>query len=80
MWLGLHTYSFYLHGIGQAWGDFRLPWPRQMSIFELLDELVAMGLDGVHIDDGALESLEESFLKEIKAAAQERNLYIEYNF
>jgi hypothetical protein len=39
MLLGLHTYSFYLHGIGQAWTDFKLPWPRQMSTFELFDEM-----------------------------------------
>jgi hypothetical protein len=50
MLLGLHTYSFYLHGIGQAWADFKLPWPRQMSTFELFDEAVRLGLDGLHIE------------------------------
>ena len=80
MLLGLHTYSFYLHGIGQAWADFKLPWPRQMSTFELLDEAVLMGLDGLHLDDGVLETLDSSFLQEVKAAAQERGLYLEYNF
>jgi sugar phosphate isomerase/epimerase len=80
MLLGLHTYSFYLHGIGQAWADFKLPWPRQMSTFELFDEAVKMGLDGLHLDDGVLESLEPAFLREVKAAARERDLYLEYNF
>jgi len=80
MLLGLHTYSFYLHGIGQAWADFKLPWPRQMSTFELLDEAVLMGLDGLHLDDGVLETLDPSFLLEVKAAARERGLYLEYNF
>ena len=80
MLLGLHTYSFYLHGIGQAWADFTLPWPRQMSTFELFDETVRMGLDGLHLDDGVLESLEASYLKEVKTAAEERGLYLEYNF
>ena len=80
MLLGLHTYSLYLHGIGQAWSDFKLPWPRQMSTFELFDQAVRWGLDGLHIDDGVLENLEESYLKEVRAAAEEKGLYLEYNF
>jgi sugar phosphate isomerase/epimerase len=79
MLLGLHTYSLYLHGIGQDWAGFELPWPRQMTTFELMDEIVRMGLDGIHLDDGVLESLEMSYLKEVRAAAEERKLYLEYN-
>jgi sugar phosphate isomerase/epimerase len=80
MLLGLHTYSLYLHGIGQAWADFKLPWPRQMSTFELFDQSLRWGLDGLHLDDGVLENLEESYLKEVRAAAEEKGLYLEYNF
>lgn len=80
MLLGLHTYSLYLHGIGQAWADFELPWPRQMSTFELFDQTIRWGLDGLHLDDGVLENLEESYLKEVRAAAEEKGLYLEYNF
>ena len=80
MLLGLHTYSLYLHGIGQAWAGFNLPWPRQMSTFELFDQSVRWGLDGLHLDDGVLENLEESYLKEVRAAAEEHKLYLEYNF
>ncbi len=80
MLLGLHTYSFYLHGIGQAWADFKLPWPRQMSTFDLFDEAVCLGLDGLHLDDGVLETLDVSYLKEVNAAAREHGLYLEYNF
>ncbi|MGD2185998.1 MAG: TIM barrel protein [Desulfobacterales bacterium] len=80
MLLGLHTYSLYLHGIGQAWADFNLPWPRQLSTFELLDQAVHWGLDGLHLDDGVLENLESSYLKEVGAEAGERDLYLEYNF
>jgi sugar phosphate isomerase/epimerase len=80
MLLGLHTYSFYLHGIGQAWADFKLPWPRQMSTFDLFDEAVRLGLDGLHLDDGVLETLDVSYLKEVNAAAMEHGLYLEYNF
>jgi sugar phosphate isomerase/epimerase len=80
MLLGLHTYSLYLHGIGQAWAGFNLPWPRQMSTFELFDQAVRWGLDGLHLDDGVLENLEESYLKEVGAAADNHKLYLEYNF
>jgi 3-oxoisoapionate decarboxylase len=81
MLLGLHTYSLNLHGIGQAWdADFKLPWPRQLSTFQLFDKILDFGLDGVHLDDGVLENLEFSFLKEIGAAAKGKNLYLEYNF
>ena len=80
MLLGLHTYSLYLHGIGQAWADFKLPWPRQMSTFELFDQSDRWGLDGLHLDDGVLENLEESYLNEVRAAAEEKGLYLEYNF
>jgi len=80
MLLGLHTYSFYLHGIGQAWADFKLPWPRQMSTFELFEEAVRLGLDGLHLDDGVLETLDPAYLQEVRAAARQHGLYLEYNF
>jgi len=80
MLLGLHTYSFYLHGIGQAWADFKLPWPRQISTFELFEEAVRLGLDGLHLDDGVLETLDPAYLREVKAAARDHGLYLEYNF
>jgi sugar phosphate isomerase/epimerase len=79
MRLGLHTYSLYLHGIGQAWAGFKLPWERQLSTFELFDLGVVLGLDGFHLDDGVLESLDKSYLQEVGAAAGECNLYLEYN-
>ena len=79
MLLGLHTYSLYLHGIGQAWAGFKLPWKRQLSTFELFELGIELGLEGFHLDDGVLESLESSYLKEVGAAAKERNLYLEYN-
>jgi len=79
MLLGLHTYSLYLHGIGQTWAGFKLPWKRQITTFELFDLGVELGLDGFHIDDGVLENLEPSFVKEVGAAAKEKNLYLEYN-
>jgi len=79
MLLGLHTYSLYLHGIGQAWAGFKLPWERQLSTFQLFELGIELGLDGFHLDDGVLENLEPSFLKEIGTSAKEKNLYLEYN-
>jgi sugar phosphate isomerase/epimerase len=79
MLLGLHTYSLYHHGLGQDWGGFQLPWPRQMSTFEMFDLGIRLGLDGFHLDDGALESLERPYLEEVARAAQEKGLYLEYN-
>jgi sugar phosphate isomerase/epimerase len=51
-----------------------------MSTFELFDQSLRWGLDGLHLDDGVLENLEESYLKEVRAAAEEKGLYLEYNF
>ena len=79
MRLGLHTYSLYHHGIGQAWAGFELPWPRQLTTFQLFDLGLELGLEGFHLDDGVLESLERSYLEEVAAAAKERELYLEYN-
>ncbi len=79
MQLGLHTYSLYLHGIGQAWAGFELPWKRELSTFELFDLGIELGLDGFHLDDGVLEKLDANYLREVNAAAEEKNLYLEYN-
>ena len=79
MRLGLHTYSLYLHGIGQDWAGFELPWERQLSTFELFELGVSLGLDGFHLDDGVLETLESPFLEEVGSAAREKALYLEYN-
>ena len=51
-----------------------------MSTFDLFDRAVRLGLDGIHLDDGVLETLERPFLEEVAAAARERGLYLEYNF
>ena len=80
MKLGLHTYSLNLHGIGQAWAGFQLPWPRQLSTFKLLEMTVDLGLEGLHMDDGVLETLDKSFLEEVCQAARQQGLYLEYNF
>ncbi len=80
MKLGLHTYSYYLHGAAQNWGGFELPWPKQIDIFGLIDEATRLGLDGLHLDDGSLESLDSEYLKKVKKSAEDRGLYLEYNW
>ncbi len=80
MLLGLHTYSLYLHGIGQDWAGFSLPWPRQMDVWQLMDYVVALGLEGLHIDDGAFDSLDTAYLNKVGSRARELSLYLEYNF
>ncbi len=80
MKLGFHTYGFYLHGIGQLWGDFTLPWPKQMDLWQLMDHCSSLGLEGLHVDDAAFESLEPVYLYKVRDRAREMNLYLEYNF
>lgn len=79
MKLGLHTYSLYMHGIGQAWAGFKLPWERQLSTFQLFELGIELGLEGFHLDDGVLENLDPGYLKEVGKAARSHGLFLEYN-
>ncbi len=79
MKLGLHTYSLYLHGIGQAWAGFKLPWARQLSTFQLFELGASLGLDGFHIDDGVLETLDPHYLREVRSEARAYQFFLEYN-
>ena len=36
MLLGLHTYSFHLHGMGQNWGGYKLQWEPVWDVFGLM--------------------------------------------
>lgn len=80
MLLGLHTYSFHLHGMGQDWGGFEHSWPRAMDIYQLMDFAVSHGLDGLHVTAADCERTDEDCLNKIRNAAEERGLYLEYNF
>jgi sugar phosphate isomerase/epimerase len=80
MRLGMHTYSLYHHGIAEDWAGFQLPWPRQMDIWQLMDYMVEIGLEGLHLDDKAFDSLDEAHFSKVREYAAERNLYLEYNF
>lgn len=80
MRLGIHTYSLYHHGIAEDWAGFRLPWPRQMDIWQLMDYVSELGLEGIHLDDKAFDTLDTWHLHKVRKYALERNLYLEYNF
>ena len=80
MLLGLHTYSFHLHGMGQNWGGLEISAPRAMNIFQLMDYAVRVGLDGLHMTPVDCESIDAAQLKRIHDAAKNRGLYLEYNF
>jgi sugar phosphate isomerase/epimerase len=80
MRLGLHTYSFHLHGMGQNWGGYRLAWEPVWDIFGLMDEAKKLGLDGLHVTAADLGATGGAHLKDVRNAAEERGLYLEYNF
>jgi sugar phosphate isomerase/epimerase len=80
MLLGLHTYSFHLHGMGQNWGGYELAWPRVMDIYSLMDEAETLELDGLHITAVDCESTDPDNLKKIARYAKDRGLFLEYNF
>lgn len=80
MLLGMHTYSLYHHGIGENWAGFKLPWERQMSLFQVMDYVVELGLDGLHMEASALDQNDNDYLEKVKQYAAENNLYLEYNF
>jgi sugar phosphate isomerase/epimerase len=80
MLLGLHTYSFHLHGMGQNWGGHELAWPRVMDIFKLMDWAKDNDLDGLHITAVDCESTDKGQLLKIRDAAADHKLYLEYNF
>jgi hypothetical protein len=80
MLLGLHTYSFHLHGMGQNWGGHQLAWERVWDIFGLMDEAKKLGLEGLHLTAVDLGATDSAHLKDVRRAAEERGLYLEYNF
>jgi len=79
MRLGMHTYRYH-HGIAEDWAGFQLPWPRQMDIWQLMDYMVEIGLEGLHLDDKAFDSLDVAHFSKVREYAAERHLYLEYNF
>ena len=59
---------------------FKPPWPRQMDIFDLLNKVVELGLDGVHLDAAAIGPMDLPHLKKVRRTVEEKGLYIEFNW
>ena len=72
MLLGLHTYSFHLHGMGQNWGGFKLGWVPAWDVFGLMGQALKLGLDGLHLTAVDMGSTEDHHLARVKAEAQKR--------
>jgi len=80
MQLGMHTYSLYHHGVAEDWAGFKLPWKRQITLFEMMDYIVELGLEGLHLDAKAFDEMNEGYFERVKQYAASQNLYLEYNF
>ena len=80
MKLGLHTYSLHLWGLGQNCGIHADPRPKEMNLIQLMDKALEWKLDGLHITGCDLETKDDDRLYEVRKAAEQRGLYLEYNF
>lgn len=80
MRLGMHTYSLYHHGVAEDWAGFKLPWERQMTLFEMMDYIMTLGLEGLHLDARALDGMEKAYFEQVRQYAKDRDLYLEFNF
>ena len=80
MKLGMHSYTLHLSGLGESWGFHDAhAFKKTIDLMHLMDLAVEWELDGLHITNVDLESLEPGRLAEVKAAAEEHGLYLEYN-
>ena len=80
MKLGIHNYSFYMHGLGGRWMGFKPPWPNPRDIFGLQEKAAQLGLDGVHLDMAAIGSSEPDHLDRVGKDARDRGLFMEFNW
>jgi len=80
MRLGMHTYSLYHHGVAEDWAGFKLPWQRQMTLFGMMDYIQTLGLEGLHLDAKALDSMEKAYFEQIRQYTRDQDLYLEFNF
>ncbi len=77
--LGMHSYTLHLNGCGQNWGFVGDPFDQKIDIFKLMDLAVEWQLDGLHITNVDLQNHDPEHLAAIKKAAEEHELYLEYN-
>jgi len=78
--LGMHTYTLHLSGLGESWGfQEDHAFEQSINLLQLMDLAVEWGLDGLHITNVDLVTLDAERLAEVKAAAEAHDLYLEYN-
>lgn len=78
--LGMHTYTLHLNGLGESWGfDTTYVYEKSINLTQLMGLAVEWGLDGLHITNVDLESLQPAHLAKIRSSAESHNLYLEYN-
>jgi sugar phosphate isomerase/epimerase len=78
--LGMHTYTLHLSGLGESWGfDRAYAFEKTIDLMKLMDLAVEWELDGLHITNVDLETLSAARLSEVKTAAEEHGIYLEYN-
>lgn len=74
MKLGVFSYSYHL-----AFGKHDIFKPSQpITIFDFMEKMARLGVDGIQIDIMHLESAEDAYLEKVADFAKERNLTIEY--
>jgi sugar phosphate isomerase/epimerase len=66
--------------MGQNWGGFKLQWEPVWDIFGLMDEARKLGLDGLHLTAADLGATDRDHLRDVRRAAEEKGLFLEYNF
>ena len=74
MKLGLDSYSYHL--TFGAHPDFTPE--RKMDLFQFIERVAELGLDGFQIDPMHLENKTTEYLNEILALTREKNLFLEY--
>lgn len=78
--IGMHTYSLHLFGAGESWGFEGVhAFEKAMSLEEMMDYAVEWGLDGLHLTNVDLGSLDDENLANVKKMAEDRDLFLEYN-
>lgn len=78
--LGMHTYTLHLSGLGESWGfSENHAFEQTINLMQLMDLAVEWGLDGLHITNVDLVTLDAKRLAEVKEAAKAHDLYLEYN-
>jgi sugar phosphate isomerase/epimerase len=76
----MHTYTLHFFGLGESWGFGKdYVFPQTLTLMQLMDKAVEWELDGLQITKVDLGSTDPSWLSEVKAAAAERDLFLEFN-